>query len=94
MFTQEDLIDEFWSLLPVSLVEHHGFLMCGQQWRRSCQWSERNRAAGRDHWPRANTMLFAGGGLQTGQIIEATDSRGRRPRGPSRVARRLSRDAL
>ncbi|MCA9147138.1 MAG: DUF1501 domain-containing protein, partial [Planctomycetales bacterium] len=23
---------------------------------------------GRDHWPRANTMLFAGGGIQTGQV--------------------------
>ncbi len=34
---------------------------------------------GRDHWPRANTMLFAGGGIQTGQIIGATDSRGEDP---------------
>ncbi len=40
---------------------------------------------GRDHWPRANTMLFAGGGLQTGQIIGATDSRGEDP-----VDRRVS----
>ncbi|MEO2030647.1 MAG: DUF1501 domain-containing protein [Planctomycetaceae bacterium] len=28
---------------------------------------------GRDHWPRANTMLFAGGGIRTGQVIGATD---------------------
>jgi hypothetical protein len=34
---------------------------------------------GRDHWPRANTMLFAGGGIDTGQIIGATDSRGEDP---------------
>lgn len=34
---------------------------------------------GRDHWPRANTMLFAGGGIQTGQIIGATDARGEDP---------------
>ena len=40
---------------------------------------------GRDHWPRANTMLFAGGGLQTGQVIGATDSRGEDP-----VDRRVS----
>ena len=40
---------------------------------------------GRDHWPRANTMLFAGGGLQTGQIIGATDARGEDP-----VDRRVS----
>jgi hypothetical protein len=31
---------------------------------------------GRDHWPRATSMMFAGGGIQTGQIIGATDRRG------------------
>jgi hypothetical protein len=31
---------------------------------------------GRDHWPSANTMLFSGGGLATGQVIGATDRRG------------------
>ena len=31
---------------------------------------------GRDHWPRATSMLFAGGGIQTGNIIGATDQRG------------------
>jgi uncharacterized protein (DUF1501 family) len=31
---------------------------------------------GRDHWPNANTMLFAGGGITTGQVIGATDARG------------------
>ncbi|MBX7165396.1 MAG: DUF1501 domain-containing protein [Pirellulales bacterium] len=31
---------------------------------------------GRDHWPAANSMLFAGGGLTTGQVIGATDRRG------------------
>ena len=31
---------------------------------------------GRDHWPNANSMLFAGGGIQTGQVIGATDARG------------------
>jgi len=31
---------------------------------------------GRDHWPSANSMLFAGGGIQTGQVIGATDRRG------------------
>jgi len=34
---------------------------------------------GRDHWPRANTMLFAGGGMQTGQLIGKTDARGEDP---------------
>jgi uncharacterized protein (DUF1501 family) len=31
---------------------------------------------GRDHWPRAGSMLFAGGGIRTGQVIGATDPRG------------------
>ena len=34
---------------------------------------------GRDHWPRANSMLFAGGGIETGQVIGATDARGEDP---------------
>lgn len=34
---------------------------------------------GRDHWPRANTMLFAGGGIETAQVIGATDRRGEDP---------------
>ena len=34
---------------------------------------------GRDHWPRANSMLFAGGGIRTGQVIGATDLRGEDP---------------
>lgn len=31
---------------------------------------------GRDHWPNANSILFAGGQTRTGQIIGATDRRG------------------
>lgn len=31
---------------------------------------------GRDHWPRANSMLWAGGGIRTGRIIGGTDRRG------------------
>lgn len=34
---------------------------------------------GRDHWPRAGSMLFAGGGIKTGQVIGATDARGEDP---------------
>ena len=40
---------------------------------------------GRDHWPRAGSMLFAGGGIRTGQIIGATDARGEDP-----IERRVS----
>ena len=31
---------------------------------------------GRDHWPRAFTNLWSGGGIQTGGIIGASDARG------------------
>lgn len=34
---------------------------------------------GRDHWPQANTMLFAGGGMRTGQVIGATNRLGEEP---------------
>lgn len=40
---------------------------------------------GRDHWPRAGSMLFAGGGIRTGQVIGATD-----PRGEDPIDRRVS----
>jgi uncharacterized protein (DUF1501 family) len=31
---------------------------------------------GRDHWPSATSILFAGGGISSGRIIGATDARG------------------
>ena len=34
---------------------------------------------GRDHWPRAGSFLFAGGGIRTGQLIGATDKKGEDP---------------
>lgn len=34
---------------------------------------------GRDHWPRANAQLWAGGGTATGQVVGATDRRGEDP---------------
>jgi len=34
---------------------------------------------GRDHWPNAMSMLVSGGGMQTGQVIGATNSRGEEP---------------
>jgi hypothetical protein len=32
--------------------------------------------ASRDHWPQANTILFAGGGVAAGHVIGATDAKG------------------
>ena len=34
---------------------------------------------GRDHWPNAMSMLVAGGGMRTGQVIGATDPKGEYP---------------
>ncbi|MHB8736640.1 MAG: DUF1501 domain-containing protein [Terriglobales bacterium] len=31
---------------------------------------------GRDHWPRATSLLFAGSGMTGGQIVSATDRQG------------------
>ncbi|MFQ5731071.1 MAG: DUF1501 domain-containing protein [Planctomycetaceae bacterium] len=31
-----------------------------------------NKKAGRDHWPRANAAVLAGGGMRTGQVIGST----------------------
>lgn len=33
-----------------------------------------NGGAGRDHWPRVNSALLAGGGMRTGQAIGSTDA--------------------
>jgi uncharacterized protein (DUF1501 family) len=35
-----------------------------------------NKNAGRDHWGRAMSVAFAGGGLKTGQVVGATDGNG------------------
>ncbi len=46
-----------------------------------------NGDGGRDHWPNAGSILVAGGGFKTGQVIGATDGRGERvtdrPFGPN-----------
>ena len=38
-----------------------------------------NKDAGRDHWPRANFALLAGGGMKTGQVIGSTNKFGEEP---------------
>lgn len=37
------------------------------------------RQPGRDHWPSAMSMLVAGGGMRTGQVVGATNSKGEYP---------------
>jgi len=34
---------------------------------------------GRDHWPQAMSILFAGGGAAGGQVVGATNKRGEHP---------------
>lgn len=34
---------------------------------------------GRDHWPNAMSMLVAGGGMRTGQVVGSTNSKGEHP---------------
>jgi hypothetical protein len=52
--------------------------------------SKINKDAGRDHWANAGSMLFAGAGIQPGQVIGATDDKGEyiteRPVRPAEVA--------
>ncbi len=38
-----------------------------------------NSLGGRDHWPRAGSLCFAGGGVRGGQVIGATDAYGEVP---------------
>src|SRR5439155_7500869 len=49
-----------------------------------------NKDAGRDHWGPAASLLFAGAGVRTGQVIGQTDKQGayvtRRPVAPADVA--------
>lgn len=39
-----------------------------------------NGSAGRDHWPRANSIVMAGGGIRGGQFIGETDATGSEPK--------------
>ena len=38
-----------------------------------------NKEAGRDHWPGAMSVLLGGAGMNVGQMIGSTDSRGAFP---------------
>ncbi len=38
-----------------------------------------NPAGGRDHWPRAQSVLLFGGGVRAGVVVGATDARGEEP---------------
>ena len=54
-----------------------------------------NALGGRDHWPRASSVLMAGGGTKRGQVVGATDATGElpaeRPVGPEDILRTVYR---
>ncbi|HXT58918.1 MAG TPA: DUF1501 domain-containing protein [Pirellulales bacterium] len=37
------------------------------------------RQPGRDHWPQAMSLIMAGGGMRTGQVVGSTNSKGEHP---------------
>jgi uncharacterized protein (DUF1501 family) len=46
---------------------------------RTPRLSQNSQGVGRDHWPQAQSVLFAGGGLKTGQVVGATNRKGEYP---------------
>jgi hypothetical protein len=62
------------------LDRHVLFVFCGEFGRTPrIEYQDASRRPGRDHWPRAMSVLLAGGGLKMGQVIGATSARGEEP---------------
>ncbi len=56
------------------------FIFCGEFGRTPrIAYQDASRRPGRDHWPRAMSVLLAGGGLKMGQVIGATNSKAEEP---------------
>lgn len=67
-------------LVQRGLDGHVLFVFCGEFGRTPrIETQDKSRRPGRDHWPRAMSVLLAGGGLRMGQVIGSTDSRGGDP---------------
>jgi uncharacterized protein (DUF1501 family) len=63
------------------LSKEVGVVVWGEMGRTPRIGTQRGTTGGRDHWPQSGFALLAGGGLQTGQVVGATDARGESPRG-------------
>jgi hypothetical protein len=62
------------------LDRHVLFVFCGEFGRTPrIEYQNASRRPGRDHWPRAMSVLLAGGGLRMGQVVGATNPRGEEP---------------
>jgi len=71
------LIDD---LYQRGLDRHVLFIFCGEFGRTPrIAYQDSSRRPGRDHWPRAMSVLLAGGGLRMGQVVGATNARGEEP---------------
>jgi hypothetical protein len=69
----EDLSDR-------GLDRHVLFVFCGEFGRTPrIEYQDASRRPGRDHWPRAMSVLLAGGGLRMGHVVGATNARGEEP---------------
>lgn len=56
------------------------FIFCGEFGRTPrIETQDASRRPGRDHWPRAMSVLLSGGGLRMGQVIGRTSARGEEP---------------
>jgi hypothetical protein len=79
------LLDQAVSALIEDLAQrgldrHVLFLFCGEFGRTPrIEYQDASRRPGRDHWPRAMSVLLAGGGLRMGQVVGATNARGEEP---------------
>src|SRR3954469_821738 len=63
------------------LAQDVAVVVWGEMGRTPRVGTQRGTTGGRDHWPQAGFALLAGGGLQMGQVIGATDARGENPKG-------------
>ena len=62
------------------LAKHVLFIFCGEFGRTpQIKHQDPSGRPGRDHWPQAMSVLLAGGGLRTGQVIGATNKRAEEP---------------
>jgi hypothetical protein len=71
------LIEDLWQR---GLDRQVLFVFCGEFGRTPrIEYQDASRRPGRDHWPRAMSVLLAGGGLRMGQVVGATNARGEEP---------------
>src|SRR5262249_50825910 len=67
-------------LVQRGLDRHVLFVFCGEFGRTPrIEHQDKSRRPGRDHWPRAMSVLLAGGGREMGHVGGGTNARGEEP---------------